>query len=204
MNSSGPSDLIKPRGTRSSLFAQRPGPSRLWRRMLAAANTLPLRTEEGIANPPELRTTRLAAHRTRAIIHTLLATALRGGDLFDLNRMVVRFASQTSAHLRQDVAKTGHTAHVTLGEAAPGAIEDYLCEKSDVSPWVFIQHDRMGAHPVADACRLRPIAAGTVATACVWDQVRSERFWRSALATLLSATDSFPHTPFAIGAHSVL
>jgi integrase len=46
-----------------------------------------------------------------------------------------------------EVAKTGLAAHIVLGEATLAAIKDYLAERDDASPWIFIQHGRTGAPP---------------------------------------------------------
>jgi len=45
------------------------------------------------------------------------------------------------------MAKTGLTAHIVLGNAVLAAMDTYLKERNDVSPWVFIQHGRTGAPP---------------------------------------------------------
>lgn len=113
-------------------------------RMLKAAYTLPLPTEEDILDPIERRKERLDTLRTRALIHTLRATALRAGDLCALNRTDVLLATQTGGHLRVEMAKTRLAAHVVFGEAVLSVIEDYLKERNDNSPFIFIQHGRTG------------------------------------------------------------
>jgi integrase len=116
-------------------------------RMLAAANALLLPTDEDVPDPHDRRKARLVTLRTRAVIHTLRATALRAGDLCNLTRTDVRLAYKTGGHLRLEMAKTGLAAHVVLGEAALAAIDGYLEERGDTSPWIFIQHGRTGAPP---------------------------------------------------------
>jgi integrase len=114
-------------------------------RMIEVANALPLPTEEDIADPRECRKVRLETLRTRALIHTLRATALRAGDICTLSRTDVRLAHQTGGHLRIEMAKTGLAAHVVLGKPTLAVIDTYLKERNDASPWLFIQHGRTGA-----------------------------------------------------------
>jgi len=116
-------------------------------RMLEAANALPLPIEENIPYPRERRKARLETLRARALIHTLRATALRAGDICSLNRTDVRLAHQTVGYLRIEMAKTGLAAHVVLGSPALNAIDTYLKERNDASPWLFIQHGRTGSPP---------------------------------------------------------
>lgn len=116
-------------------------------RVLEAANALPLPTEKDMANRVDRRKARLATLRARAIVHTLRDTALRAGDLCRLSRTDVRLTGQTGGHLRMDVAKTGLAAHIVLGETALSVIEDYLEERGDASPWIFVQHGRTGSPP---------------------------------------------------------
>lgn len=116
-------------------------------RMLEAASALPLPTEQEIHDPRDRRKARLETLRARALVSTLRATALRAGDLCRLVRTDVQLARQTGGHLRLEMAKTGLAAHVVMGEATVGTIEDYFGERDDVSPWVFIQHGRTGAPP---------------------------------------------------------
>jgi integrase len=42
------------------------------------------------------------------------------------------------------MAKTRLAAHIVLGEETLAAIDEYLNERSDDSPWLFIQHGRTG------------------------------------------------------------
>lgn len=116
-------------------------------RMLSAADSLPLPSEEDISNDRDRRKVRLQTLRTRAIVITLRATALRAGDLCDLTRTAVRLAARSGGHLRLEMSKTGRAAHIMFGEAALGALEAYLEERNDASPWLFIQHGRTGAPP---------------------------------------------------------
>lgn len=116
-------------------------------RLLEAANTLPLPKEKEIADPRERRKARLKTLRARALVHTLRATALRAGDVCNLTRTDVQLSRQTGGHLRIEMAKTRLSAHIVFGEAALDAIDAYLEERQDASPWLFIQHGRTGSPP---------------------------------------------------------
>jgi len=116
-------------------------------RMLEAAESLPLPTKDELPDPRARRKVRLEGLRTLALVHALRATALRAGDLCNLTRTDVRLARQTGGHLRIEMVKTALAAHVVLGEASLVAIDAYLSERDDASPWLFIQHGRTGAPP---------------------------------------------------------
>lgn len=116
-------------------------------RMVEAANALPLPTQEDLPDPQDRRKLRLETLRTRALVHTLRATALRAGDLCGLTKEDVRLARRTGGHLRIEMRKTALAAHVVLGEKALAANDAYLKERGDASPWLFIQHGRTGAPP---------------------------------------------------------
>jgi len=116
-------------------------------RMLEAAIALPLPTKKDIIDPCVRRKARIETLRARALIQMLRATALRAGDVSTLTRTDVRLAQQTGGHLRIEMAKTRLAAHVVLGEETLAAIDEYLKERDDVSPWLFIQHGRIGAPP---------------------------------------------------------
>jgi integrase len=117
-------------------------------RMIEAASTLPLPKEKEIADPRKRRKERLKSLRARALVHTLRATALRAGDVCNLTRTDVRLSRQTGGHLRIEMAKTRLAAHIVLGEEALAAIDTYLEERADKSPWLFIQHGRTGSPPI--------------------------------------------------------
>ncbi len=116
-------------------------------RMIEAATSLPLPSQRDIPDSQKRRKGRLETLRARALAHVLRATALRVGDLCELSRTDVRLARQTGGHLRIEMRKTAMAAHVVLGEAALNSIDAYLEERSDNSPWLFIQHGRTGAPP---------------------------------------------------------
>lgn len=116
-------------------------------RMLAAAQNLPLPSPETIRDAGDRHKLRLETLRTRALVQVLRATALRGGDVSTLKRTDMLLARQSGGHLRLDMAKTGLTAHIVLGETVLTAIDTYIKERKDTSPWVFIQHGRTGAPP---------------------------------------------------------
>jgi len=116
-------------------------------RMLEAVAALPLPTQQDIPNPCHRRKTRLEILRARAIIHTLRATSLRAGDVSELTRTQVELARRSNGYLAIPMRKTGLPAHVVFGQAVLAAIDAYLKERDDASPWAFIQHGRIGAPP---------------------------------------------------------
>lgn len=116
-------------------------------RMIDASGALPLPNEQDLPDSGERRKIRLQALRAHALVHTLRATALRAGDLCDLTRRDKRLARQTGGHLRIEMRKTALAAHIFVGEGALAAIDAYLDERKDLSPWLFIQHGRTGAPP---------------------------------------------------------
>ncbi len=113
--------------------------------MLKVASALPLPTEKDISDPRARRKARLETLRARTIIRTLRATALRAGNVSTLTRTDVRLAWQTGGYLRIEMAKTRLAAHIVLGKAVLAAIDEYLEERNDASPWLFIQHGCTGA-----------------------------------------------------------
>jgi integrase len=136
------------RGRRERTRTRSPDvPSDFGDRMLEAASTLPLPTAEAISDPRQRRRMRLEVLRAQALIHTLRATALRAGDLCGLTHSQIELARVNNGYLAVPMRKTGLPAHVVLGEAVLSAIDAYLKERNDDSPFVFIQHGRTGAPP---------------------------------------------------------
>jgi site-specific recombinase XerD len=110
--------------------------------MLAAAEKMALPTTA--RKNTELRKQRLNTLRTRALIHTLRASALRIGDVVTLTRSTLAAAHAAGGYLTITMEKTGLQAHIYLGEAARKAIESYIEERGDHSPFLFVQHGRSG------------------------------------------------------------
>ena len=90
---------------------------------------------------------RMETLRAQALVYVLRATALRAGDVCELTHPQVELAKSVGGYLSIQMRKTGLAAHVVLGEAAIEAIERYLKERDDASPWIFIQHGRNAAPP---------------------------------------------------------
>jgi site-specific recombinase XerD len=106
-------------------------------RMAAVVDSLPLPDEK-------FRLQRLGLRRAQALVHLLRATGLRIGDVCRLTKSDLRNAKTRSGYFTLPMQKTGTLAHCFLGEEAIHAADRYLKERSDPSPWVFIQHGRTG------------------------------------------------------------
>jgi integrase len=122
-------------------------PSDFGDRMLEAVDDLPLPTIVEVPNPSDRRKIRLETQRAQALIHTLRASALRAGDVCALTRSQMELAKRNNGYLAIAMRKTGLSAHVVFGNAALDAIDSYLDERNDASPWIFIQHGRTGSPP---------------------------------------------------------
>lgn len=122
-------------------------PSDFGDRMLEAVQDLPLPTSSDIPNGSQRRKLRLETLRAQALIHTLRASALRAGDVCALTRSQIELAKHNNGYLAISMRKTGLSAHVVLGSAALIAIDTYLKERNDTSPWILIQHGRTGSPP---------------------------------------------------------
>ncbi len=106
-------------------------------RMAQVVDSLPL--PDG-----KFRLERLKLRRAQALIHLLRATGLRIGDVCRFTKSDFRKAKARGGYFTLPMQKTGTLAHCFLGEEAIHAIDRYLKERSDQSPWVFIQHARTG------------------------------------------------------------
>jgi integrase len=122
-------------------------PSDFGDRMLEAVLDLPLPTGSDIPNAQQRRKVRLDTFRAQALIHTLRASALRAGDICALTRSQIDLAKHNNGYLAIAMRKTGLSAHVVFGRAALDAVDAYLKERNDTSPWVFIQHGRTSSPP---------------------------------------------------------
>jgi site-specific recombinase XerD len=106
-------------------------------KMAAVADSQPL-------PPPGKRLALLKILRTRALVHFLRATGLRIGDACRFTKSNFQNAKAHGGYFSLPMQKTGSLAHCLLGEPAIAAIDHYLKERSDSSPWIFIQHGRAG------------------------------------------------------------
>ena len=105
-------------------------------RMAQIADSMPL--------PEKGRINRLNVLRAQALIHLLRATGLRIGDVCRFTKSDFRDAKSRGGYFTLPMQKTGTLAHCFLGEDAIHALDRYLKERSDTSPWMFIQHGRSG------------------------------------------------------------
>jgi site-specific recombinase XerD len=92
----------------------------------------------------KFRLQRLSVRRAQALIHLLRATGLRIGDACRLTKPDLLNAKSRGGYFTIPMQKTGTLAHCFLGEEAIHAVDRYLKERSDSSPWIFIQHGRTG------------------------------------------------------------
>jgi site-specific recombinase XerD len=100
---------------------------------------------DSIALPDgKFRLQRLNIRRAQALIHLLRATGLRIGDVCRFTKSDFRNAKARGGYFTLPMQKTGTLAHCFLGVDAIHAIDRYLKERSDQSPWIFIQHGRNG------------------------------------------------------------
>jgi len=111
----------------------------------AAYKKLPLPTVAEAKSDNEFRKVRLDTLRARALIHVLRATALRAGDISSLARNDMVMAEQNAGYIKFEIAKTKKSAHIILGNYCFASIEEYLRERNDISPWLFIQHGSSGS-----------------------------------------------------------
>jgi integrase len=122
-------------------------PSDFGDRMLETVQNLPLPGIVDVPDSDRRRKIRLESLRAQALIHTLRASALRAGDVCALTRSLIELAKHNNGYLAISMRKTGLSAHVVFGLAALDAIDAYLEERNDTSPWIFIQHGRTSAPP---------------------------------------------------------
>ncbi|OGO16861.1 MAG: hypothetical protein A2Z14_07795, partial [Chloroflexi bacterium RBG_16_48_8] len=122
-------------------------PSDFGDHMLEVVHDLPLPTGADVPDANRRRKIRLETLRAQALIHTLRASALRAGDVCALTRSQIELAKYNNGYLAIAMRKTGLSAHVVFGSATLNAINAYLKERNDTSPWVFIQHGRTSAPP---------------------------------------------------------
>lgn len=121
------------------------------------------------------RLSRLNSLRSIALIHMLRATGLRIGDACRLTKSDIRTASTRDGYFTIPMQKTGSLAHCFLGEPALQAIESYLQERADSSPWIFIQHGRTGKVRPGTSQFFRTTRRGygaRISTKTAWEIIR--------------------------------
>jgi site-specific recombinase XerD len=121
------------------------------------------------------RPSKLKLLRSRALIHFLRATGLRIGDACRFSKSDFQLAKSRDGYFNMPMQKTGSVAHCFLGEPALRAIEQYLEERSDSSPWVFIQHGRNAKPRTGTAQFFRMSIRGygaKISTKTAWEIIR--------------------------------
>lgn len=111
-------------------------------RMLEAIIAVPL----PIVDPDNLQThrNRLKILRARALVHILHAAPFRMKEVQQLTISVIDHARTNGGYITLERWTSGPTRHAYFGEDVFRAIEDYLRERGDKSPWLLIQHGRSG------------------------------------------------------------
>lgn len=107
-------------------------------KMLEQAISTPLPHKE-----PQARHERLNVLRTRAVIATLSATALRVSDVVTLEKDTI-LPARFGEIFEVESKKTGRISEIYLHPDVLAVIDDYLLERDDFSPFLFIQHGKNG------------------------------------------------------------
>ena len=128
------------KSTRSRSLANKV-PEQFGETMLRQAASIPL-PSSGSAKK-HLRLQRLNVLRTRAVIYTLAASALRVSDLVRLKKMDL-LPARRGETVKIISKKTGLPSEIFLHDDVLSVIDAYTKERDDVSPWLFIQHGRAG------------------------------------------------------------
>ena len=109
--------------------------------MLEHAMSIPLLPLE--RDYPQLRLDRLNVLRTRAVIATLASSALRVNDIVPLEKDTI-LPARSGGTFEVESKKTGRISEIYLHSDVLAVIDDYLAERDDISPFLFIQHGRAG------------------------------------------------------------
>ncbi|MCB2160692.1 site-specific integrase [bacterium] len=125
---------------RTKKFSQKV-PERFREIMLEQAMSIPLPPAD--KDYPQLRLDRLNVLRTRAVIGTLASSALRVSDIVTLEKDTI-LPARSGQTFEVESKKTGRISEIYLHEDVLAVIDDYLDERGDISPFLFIQHGRAG------------------------------------------------------------
>jgi integrase len=90
------------------------------------------------------RSVRLEVLRARALVAFLMATGLRVGDACRMTKKEWQQIETQGGYLSYRMEKTGGMAHCFLQPHIRKIITGYLEDRSDESPWLFIQHGKSG------------------------------------------------------------
>jgi len=115
-------------------------------KMLMAAQKHYQSVHTEITTMPKLkaRLHHLNGLRTMVLVSVLWSTGLRISDTLNLKKDDYLTAKRNQGFLKVTMIKTGGYAHVCFSQITLKVIEDYLAERNDNSPWLFIQHGRGG------------------------------------------------------------
>ena len=93
---------------------------------------------------------RLNILRMHALVFTLFSTGLRVSDISNLSKKDLDSAKQNDGYKKIKNLKTSQHAYVYFSDQLLSVLDAYITERSDASPWVFIQHGRNGMPPRND------------------------------------------------------
>jgi len=116
-------------------------PEQFGETMLRQAASIPLPSPGSVGK--HLRLRRLNVLRTRAVIYTLAASALRVSDLVRLKKADL-LPARRGETVKIISKKTGLPSEIYLHADVLAVIDAYTIERDDISPWIFIQHGRAG------------------------------------------------------------
>jgi site-specific recombinase XerD len=128
------------KSTRSRSMANKV-PENFSETMLRQAMTTPLPSMDKYDK--QFRLSQLNVLRTRAVVYTLAASALRVSDLVRLKKSDLLPARQGET-VKITSKKTGLPSAIYFHRDVLSVIDSYLNERDDLSPWIFIQHGRAG------------------------------------------------------------
>ena len=128
------------KSTRSRSLANKV-PEQFGETMLRQAANIPLPSPASARK--NLRLQRLNVLRTRAVIYTLAASALRVSDLVRLKKSDL-IPARRGETVKIISKKTGLPSEIYLHDDVLSIIDAYTKERDDRSPWIFIQHGRAG------------------------------------------------------------
>jgi site-specific recombinase XerD len=87
---------------------------------------------------------RLNVLRLQALVFTLFSTGLRVSDISNLTKKDLNAAIHNDGYIKIKNMKTSQHAYVYLSQQLQDVINNYLDERGDASPCVFIQHGKTG------------------------------------------------------------
>jgi len=116
-------------------------PEQFGETMLRQAASIPLPSPATAGK--HFRLERLNVLRTRAVIYTLAASALRVSDLVRLKKSDL-LPARRGETVKIISKKTSLPSEIFLHLDVLSVVDEYIKERNDISPWIFIQHGRAG------------------------------------------------------------